>query len=316
MTDGNRTWCAFLVGAFVLAFASGTSWADGSADNTADSVRRIPKIGVEVSDADRAELTAGLAALHTSIEQLRQSKSPLATELLPDVLIFHRAVDQALRYREFFEPKEVTIGKALLKAGQERADQLLAGEAPWTKQTGRVVRGYISKIDRTVQPIGLLIPASYKLDGGQKHRLDFWFHGRGETLSELDFIFGRHRSAGEFTPPNAFVLHSYGRYCNGNKFAGETDVFEALAHVKKYYPIDENRLVVRGFSLGGAACWQFAVHYPGKWAAAASPNRGSTSVVAEEALTSTLELEMALASRTDEAGTLERRARGARGEGA
>ena len=29
------------------------------------------------------------------------------------------------------------------------------------------------------------------------------------------------------------------------------------------------RLVVRGFSMGGAACWQFAVHYPGVWAAAA-----------------------------------------------
>ncbi|RLS44941.1 MAG: hypothetical protein DWH84_03865, partial [Planctomycetota bacterium] len=227
MTDGNRTWCAFLVGAFVLAFASGTSWADGSADNTADSVRRIPKIGVEVSDADRAELTAGLAALHTSIEQLRQSKSPLATELLPDVLIFHRAVDQALRYREFFEPKEVTIGKALLKAGQERADQLLAGDAPWTKQTGRVVRGYISKIDRTVQPIGLLIPASYKLDGGQKHRLDFWFHGRGENLSEVNFLNDRSMNDGQIAPADTIVLHPYGRYCNANKLAGEIDSFEA-----------------------------------------------------------------------------------------
>jgi len=27
--------------------------------------------------------------------------------------------------------------------------------------------------------------------------------------------------------------------------------------------------VVRGFSMGGAACWNFAVHYPGLWAAAA-----------------------------------------------
>ncbi|MCX7411031.1 MAG: prolyl oligopeptidase family serine peptidase [Planctomycetales bacterium] len=273
MTDGNRTWCAFLVGAFVLAFASGTSWADGSADNTADSVRRIPKIGVEVSGADRAELTAGLAALHTSIEQLRQSKSPLATELLPDVLIFHRAVDQALRYREFFEPKEVTIGKALLKAGQERADQLLAGEAPWTKQTGRVVRGYISKIDRTVQPIGLLIPASYKLDGGQKHRLDFWFHGRGENLSEVNFLNDRSMNDGQIAPADTIVLHPYGRYCNANKLAGEIDSFEALDAVRKHYRIDNDRIAVRGFSMGGAAVWQFAVHYPDLWFAA-NPGAG------------------------------------------
>jgi hypothetical protein len=39
--------------------------------------------------------------------------------------------------------------------------------------------------------------------------------------------------------------------------------------VKKHYAIDENRIVVRGFSMGGAACWQFAVHDAGRWVAAA-----------------------------------------------
>jgi hypothetical protein len=65
------------------------------------------------------------------------------------------------------------------------------------------------------------------------------------------------------------VLHPYGRYCNANKFAGEIDTLEALEHVKKHYPIDEDRIVARGFSMGGAACWQFAVHHPGLWCAAA-----------------------------------------------
>ena len=75
--------------------------------------------------------------------------------------------------------------------------------------------------------------------------------------------------AGEFVPPHAFVLHPYGRYCNANKFAGEIDLFEALDNIRRHYPIDEDRLVMRGFSMGGAACWQFAVHYPTTWAAAA-----------------------------------------------
>src|SRR5262249_4968385 len=56
---------------------------------------------------------------------------------------------------------------------------------------------------------------------------------------------------------------------NANKFAGEIDLLEALANVHRHYPIDKNRQVIRGFSMGGAACWQFAVHYPGLWAAAA-----------------------------------------------
>ncbi|MGN6387137.1 MAG: prolyl oligopeptidase family serine peptidase, partial [Verrucomicrobiota bacterium] len=79
----------------------------------------------------------------------------------------------------------------------------------------------------------------------------------------------RMHNPGEFTPDNTFVLHLYGRYCNANKFAGEIDLFEALDNVKRRYAIDENRIVVRGFSMGGAACWQFAAHYAGMWAAAA-----------------------------------------------
>jgi hypothetical protein len=127
----------------------------------------------------------------------------------------------------------------------------------------------VSKIDGSVQPYGLIVPESYQAKSPYRHRLDLWWHGRGETLSELNFIDQRQKSPGEFTPPHAFVLHPYGRYCNANKFAGEIDTFEALEHVKRHYPIDDDRIVARGFSMGGAACWQFAVHYPMMWCAAA-----------------------------------------------
>ena len=257
--------CSLFIGSrFILA--------DGQADNT-DQVRRIPKLGVDVSEADGTELQAGLTTLQAKIEKLTGFNSPLFQELLPDVLIFHRAVDQALRYQEFFDPKEIAVGKSLLQQGHQRADQLLAGDAPWTKQTGPVVRGYISRIDRTVQPYGLVIPASYKFDGTEKHRLDFWFHGRGEVLSEVNFLNDRSKNVGQISPTNTIVLHPYGRYCNANKLAGEVDSFEALEAVKHQYRIDPDRVAVRGFSMGGAACWQFAVHYPDQWFAA-NPGAG------------------------------------------
>ena len=248
-------------------------FADGPADNQVDQVRRIPKLGVEVSDTDRQELNEGLKSLQAKLEKLGQSDSPMVKSLLPDVLIFHRAVDQALRFQEFFDAKEIPVGKALLQQGHLRADQLLAGEAPWTKQTGVVVRGYISKIDRTVQPYGLVIPATYQFDGTEKHRLDFWFHGRGELLSEVNFLNDRSRNVGPIAPANTIVVHPYGRYCNANKLAGEVDTLEALAAVKQQYRVDPDRVAVRGFSMGGAACWQFAVHYPDQWFAA-NPGAG------------------------------------------
>src|SRR5262249_7553656 len=134
---------------------------------------------------------------------------------------------------------------------------------------GLVVRGYVSRIDGSVQPYGLVVPDSYRLDLAHRHRLDVWLHGRGEKLTEVNFLNERQTSRGVFTPRDAFVLHPYGRYCNAFKFAGEIDVLEAMDHVRRNYRIDDDRLVMRGFSMGGAGCWQFAVHYPALWAAAA-----------------------------------------------
>jgi dienelactone hydrolase len=245
--------------------------ADGPADNLPDRVRPIPPRGIAVSPAETQSLRAELQELQQEINSLWTSlqSRPTHLDLLPDVQIYEKAVRYALELNEFFDKRDIPIAHRLLQEGRQRADLLKQGKAPWTKETGLVVRGYISKIDDSVQPFGIVVPASYAPETGRRHRLDVWLHGRGETLSELSFIAGRERSPGEFTPPDAFVLHPYGRYCNANRFAGEVDVYEALAHVMKEYPIDPNRLVMRGFSMGGAACWQFAVHDAGRWAAAA-----------------------------------------------
>src|SRR5215471_9466950 len=238
--------------------------------NNAD-VRSIPPKGIEVSAADRAELEAGVDQLGKEIEELRVElrSKPALLDLAPDVQIFHNAVRYALAYNEFFKPGEVTIAKSQIKQGLERARALREGKAPWTTQTGLVVRGYVSDIDGSVQPYGLVVPASYQQSLPFQYRLDVWFHGRNETLSEVNFINDRQKNPGQFTPPNAFVLHLYGRYCNANKFAGEIDLFEALDHVRRHYPIDENRISARGFSMGGAATWHIATHHAGLWAAAA-----------------------------------------------
>ncbi|HCC58825.1 MAG TPA: hypothetical protein DEQ47_16515, partial [Solibacterales bacterium] len=229
----------------------------------AAAVKPVPPPGIAVSAADRATLEAGLARLKQSMDRLG------ANPLLPDVLIYHKAVRFALEGDEFFKPAEVERAKELLAAGQARADALAQGQAPWNTATGLVVRGYISKIDGSVQPYGLVVPPTYSPVAPHAWRLDTWFHGRNETLSEVNFLVDRQKNPGEFTPPDTIVLHLYGRYCNANKFAGEVDLFEALEDVKRHYRIDEHRIVVRGFSMGGAAAWHIATHYAGLWAAAA-----------------------------------------------
>lgn len=263
--------CAWIgVAAILFCMAAGVPLrADGPADNVADKVRPIPPLGIEVPEEEREDLEDGLKKLKGAIDDLAQKKDARTQELLPDVIIYHKAVHDALTYREFFKPQELNTAKSLLNDGLARAEQLKAGNAPWTTATGMVPRGYVSKIDGSVQPYGLVVPESFTPGGPHRWRLDLWFHGRGEVLSEVNFLEDRRKNKGQFTPPDTIVLHPYGRYCNANKLAGEIDSLEAIESVKRRYRIDDDRIAVRGFSMGGAACWQFAVHYTDRWAAAA-----------------------------------------------
>jgi dienelactone hydrolase len=240
--------------------------ADGPQDNVPDKVRPIPPAGIPVAEADRKDLRERLASLGREIAALEAGlKSPAMARLIPDVEVFHKAVRYALEHDEFYTPAEVKLARELLRMAEGRAKQLREGKPVYLQDTGLVVRGFRSRIDGSVQPYGLVVPAG----AAGKRRLDVWLHGRGEKLSEVAFLGQRLKDRGLFTPPGAIVLHPYGRYCNAFKFAGEIDVLEAIEHVKQNYPIDDDRVVMRGFSMGGAGCWQFAVHYPDKWVAAA-----------------------------------------------
>lgn len=247
--------------------------ADGPADNLPDAVRRVPKLGIEPKAEDRKALEAGLAALTAALADLDAKQDPKLADLRPDVEIFRKAVADALEFRELFAPEDVRKATRLLVEGRRRAEQLLGGSAPWTRQSGLVVRGYVSKIDDSVQPYGLVVPEGAAEPGGARRRLDVWFHGRGETLSEVNFLDERMRQVGTFAPPDTIVLHPYGRYCNAFKFAGEVDVFEAIDATRRQYRVDDDRTSVRGFSMGGAAAWQFAVHDADRWFAA-NPGAG------------------------------------------
>lgn len=246
--------------------------ADGPKDNVPAEVRPVPPAGIPVPDAERASLIAELQQLRVAIDDAAkaQAKHPRLGELLPDIEVYFKAVDWALRHGEFFKPNEFKDAHELLAEGLARAKAFKEGGAPWTRQTGLVVRGYRSKIDGSVQPYGMVIPDN-GFDGPK--RLDLWCHGRFENTTELGFMQQRRKQPGQAQPQNALVLHPFGRFSCANKFAGEMDLFEALDHARKFYPIDEDRLVIRGFSMGGAAAWQFAAHYPSLWCAA-NPGAG------------------------------------------
>jgi acetyl esterase/lipase len=222
-------------------------------------VKLIPPPGIPVPPEVRTLLESRIQEIDIAL------KPHLAHPLAVDVLVLREAVATALEFQEFFKADEFEKARKLLGEALLRARQLAAGQTPWADARGLVVRGYRSEIDDSIQPYGLVIPKQWR-NGG---RVDLWFHGRGETLSEVNFLHERLTRTGEFAPPDALVLHLYGRYCNASKFAGETDLFEALASVRQHYGVDENRIFVRGFSMGGATSWHVGAHHAGLWAGVA-----------------------------------------------
>src|SRR2546425_373281 len=139
-----------------------------------------------------------------------------------------------------------------------------ADAASWPNQKGRLVRAYISRVDGSVQPYGLVIPDPYN---GQPVRLDVVLHGRGATLNEVSFIAAHDGSQPVLAGQDFIQLEVFGRANNAYRWAGEADVFEALESVRQRYKIDPQRIVLRGFSMGGAGTWHIGLHYPGQWAA-------------------------------------------------
>ena len=263
----------FIVTSITLVLSS-ISLADGPADNIPENVRRVPKLGIEVPADKKEELEKGLAKLRSAIDEIKRRSDYKSRDLWPDVEIFYKSVHDALAYQEFFDPAELNEAVRQIAEGRQRAGEIVLGNPSWPSATGLVVRGYVSKIDGSVQPYGLVIPENYNpKEPHTRSRLDIWFHGRGETLTELNFLRDRMNSLGSITPDDTIVLHPYGRYCNAAKFAGEIDALEALDSVKRRYRIHDGHISIRGFSMGGASAWHFAVHYPDRWFAA-NPGAG------------------------------------------
>src|SRR2546430_16070748 len=71
--------------------------------------RRVPPPGIPIASVARLELEEGCAHLAGAIEELRRllEDRPNKLELLPDVEIFPKAVDWALRYDGVFRSNEV-----------------------------------------------------------------------------------------------------------------------------------------------------------------------------------------------------------------
>lgn len=219
--------------------------------------RRLPKPGNPIEEKDLKKWKSVMSTIETPIDH----------ELAADAEIYLKAVDLAMEFGEFYKDGDQKKGLWALETAAKRLLEFKNEEQSWTKERGLVIRGYRSSIDKSAQPYGLEIPETLNLDGDPVP-LYVWLHGRGDAVTDLHFIDQRSKKHWQFKGllDDGIVLHPFGRQCIGFKSAGEIDVLEAVDHVIANYNVDPKRVVLMGFSMGGAGAWHLGAHYTDRWA--------------------------------------------------
>lgn len=228
---------------------------------------------------------ATLKVIAEKTEQLRKAVAALKEKKVPDgvlieVEIYLKAAENIVRFAEWYSASSGKWALTTLDQGLARAKEVAdangkwrrgkLGDAFWQNTTGRwVIRAYRSGIDDSIQPYAVILPADYGKNPDKKWPLQVVLHGRDSSLTEAKFIASHD---GSKPGPNLdyILLEVYGRGNNAYRWAGETDVFEAIgaaAYRRDWTQfgtsiIDSNRVVLRGFSMGGAGTWHIGLQHP------------------------------------------------------
>ena len=235
--------------------------------------RVLPPEGIEIPASKMEKWQERLGALDKQL-----AAHPNAA-YRADVEVLVKACRLAIEFREFYVEKDFDKCDRLLDLAEKRVAWLSSGTGSKPgplkdpEASARLqVRGFVSAVDGSAQPIGLVMPEKGIVEN-RKIPMFVWLHGRGDKSTDLHFLNERMRGPGEVVPPDALVLHAFGRQCVGYKSAGSTDVLEAIDFVCDNYPIDRNKIVLIGFSMGGAGVWHVAARNADRFVAA-SPGAG------------------------------------------
>ncbi|MGC9328950.1 MAG: prolyl oligopeptidase family serine peptidase [Candidatus Hinthialibacter sp.] len=130
-------------------------------------------------------------------------------------------------------------------------------------------------------PYWIFFPKNYGLDG-EKPPLIMFLHGasqRGESMASLKDYVTRHflaplRQVENMQDPPFMIVAPQ---CPENQYWDPERLYGVLQHVLSYTEIDEKRLYLTGFSMGGFGAWNFAAAHPKLFAAIAPVSGGGNS---------------------------------------
>lgn len=220
--------------------------------------------GQEISNALKAEATQ----LGMRLQKLQSRvDSQEDQQVWLDAAIYAKAAQWQISHQEISKKSTIKHLEQVLKQGDEVVSRL-EKRTIWKPryQPGMNFCGYLSEVDGSVQPYALTLPEDYKSSSRKRLPLYVVLHGRS-GLNETAFLM-RYAKRQPEKNQDWIQLDVFGRVDNAYRWAGETDVFEAMKDVKQRFLIDDQKIALWGFSMGGAGAWHMALHHPDLWAAA------------------------------------------------
>lgn len=190
------------------------------------------------------------------------------------------AVQQHLSLASFetleFRMSETEAARASLKPYETAAPLRLAldelardltvaasGADPYAGRAGYLRKAYRSTLDGTLQPYCVNIPAN--VDPARAYPLIVYLHGSASDETNLAGVLNL------FPTGEYILLGPRGRgpsNCWSAEHAQE-DIAEAIEAVCRSYPVDRERIILTGFSMGGYGVLRTHAQTPGRFAALA-----------------------------------------------
>jgi predicted esterase len=227
------------------------AWSSRRCDSRGDGSVRASAVTV---------LPAGPAGVYD--QRLERVKARLSPE---SIMTLQFLIDETFASLRSLKPYE-TAAKERLALLRMEADltQAEASRDMFAMRTGPVRRAFRSRIDNTLQPYCVRIPAGYEPGKPRKYPLIVYLHGSASdetSLAGVDYL-----SDGEYIelaprgrgPSNAFTRDH-----------AQEDIEEAIAAVIQSYPVDETRIILTGFSMGGYGVYRTFYEHPARYKALA-----------------------------------------------
>ena len=162
----------------------------------------------------------------------------------------------------------------LLEDARSALKSEVLGQDLHAGRVGYFERAYWSTLDESAQPYFVGVPSAAKdeiskpKDQAQKFPLVIFLHGYVPDYHKHRWWAEMPEFNAVFERQSCFLCIPFGRSNADFVGCGEVDVLATVEEMKKAYPIDEDRVYLYGYSMGGMGVYTLGAHYPDPWAAA------------------------------------------------